>query len=60
MHEPNLTIVILEKIAIHLQDLLILQLLYIEAHFEDLAKAEILRSHLLQFVFHHLIEFDIR
>ena len=60
VHEPNLTVVILEEIAIHLQDLLILQLLHVEAHFEDLAKAEVLRSLHLQFVFHHLIEFNIR
>ena len=60
VHEPNLSIVILKEIAIHLQDLLIVQLLHIEAHFKDLAKAEVLRALHLQFVFHHLIELDIR
>ena len=60
VHEPNLAIVVLEEIAIHLQDLPVLQLLQVEAHFKDLTKAEILRPLLLQFVFDHLIEFDIR
>ena len=56
MHEPNLSIVILEKITIHLQDFLIVQLLEVKAHLEHHTKTKVLRSQILQFILYHLTQ----
>ena len=50
MHEPNLSVIILEKVAVHLKDLFIVQLLKIVADFQDLAQAKLFWTLLLQLI----------
>ena len=60
MEEPDLSVVVLEEVTIDRQYLLVVQLLNVEAHFEDLSQAVVFRAQLFQFIFNHLVYFEIR
>ena len=60
VEEPDLSVVVLEEVTIDRQYLLVVQLLNVEAHFEDLSQAVVFRAQLFQFIFNHLVYLEIR